>query len=245
VVAVGEGDGASGCGRAGLQLRRGHHAFGWSVGKSSTVQQFGSDAVLWSPSGKATVLQDAGGAGISEAFDINDLGWSVGESDTPGFNSEAVLWSPSGKATDLAAVLGPAWSDTEAQFINDLGDIAGIGIFNGGLDAILLTPNGANSWALASISAASVSDPAVPEPSTWVMMLSASQGLAGWRACAGATSRRREPMAFQIVAMICVAGTQPQDCAPEPGSSRDGAIIGEVPNEIMCNVQAQWSLGGG
>ena len=50
-------------------------------------------------------------------------------------------------------------------------------------------------------------------------------------------------MAFEIVAMICVAGMQPQDCAPEPGYSRDVAIIGEVPNEIMCNIQAQWSLG--
>ena len=50
-------------------------------------------------------------------------------------------------------------------------------------------------------------------------------------------------MVFEIVAMICVAGTQPQDCGPEPGYSRDVAIIGEVPNEIMCNIQAQWSLG--
>ena len=38
-----------------------------------------------------------------------------------------------------------------------------------------------------------------------------------------------EPMIFQIVAMICVAGMQPQDCAPEVGYSRDVAIIGEVP----------------
>ncbi len=51
-------------------------------------------------------------------------------------------------------------------------------------------------------------------------------------------------MIFQIVAMICVAGMQPQDCAPEVGYSRDVAIIGEVPNEIMCSIQAQWSLGG-
>jgi hypothetical protein len=31
---------------------------------------------------------------------------------------------------------------------------------------------------------------------------------------------------------------------PEPGYSRDVAIVGEVPNEILCNVQAQWTLGG-
>jgi hypothetical protein len=49
---------------------------------------------------------------------------------------------------------------------------------------------------------------------------------------------------FQIVAMICVAGVQPQDCMPQRGYSRDLAIVGEVPNEIMCNIQAQWTLGG-
>ena len=70
-----------------------------------------SDAVLWSPSGKATVLQDAGGQGYSAAFTINDLGWSVGYSSTAS-GSDAVLWSPSGRATDLGAVLGPDWSDT-------------------------------------------------------------------------------------------------------------------------------------
>jgi len=48
---------------------------------------------------------------------------------------------------------------------------------------------------------------------------------------------------FQIVAMICMAGMQPQQCGPEPGYSRDVAVIGEVQNELMCNVQAQWSLG--
>jgi hypothetical protein len=50
-------------------------------------------------------------------------------------------------------------------------------------------------------------------------------------------------MDFQIVALICVAGMQPQNCTREPGYSRDVAIIGEAPNEIMCNIQAQWSLG--
>ena len=51
-------------------------------------------------------------------------------------------------------------------------------------------------------------------------------------------------MVFQIVAMICVAGMQPQDCAPEVGHSRDVAIVGEVQNEMMCGVQAQRTLGG-
>ena len=50
-------------------------------------------------------------------------------------------------------------------------------------------------------------------------------------------------MVFKIVAMICMAGVQPQDCGPKPGHSRDVAIIGDVPNEIMCNIEAQWSVG--
>jgi len=49
-------------------------------------------------------------------------------------------------------------------------------------------------------------------------------------------------MTFNIVAMICVAGMSPQDCNPEPGFSRDVAVIGQVPNEIACAVEAQQDL---
>jgi len=64
--------------------------------------------VLWSASGKATVLHDAGGAGVSSADAINDAGQSVGLSYTTSSASgaDAVLWSPSGKATVLQG-LGP------------------------------------------------------------------------------------------------------------------------------------------
>ena len=46
-------------------------------------------------------------------------------------------------------------------------------------------------------------------------------------------------MTFNIVAMICVAGMSPADCGPEPGFSRDVAIIGQVSNELWCLGEAQ------
>ena len=49
-------------------------------------------------------------------------------------------------------------------------------------------------------------------------------------------------MTFNIVAMICAAGMNPADCAPEPGLSRDVAIIGSVANELWCSVEAQQDL---
>ena len=49
-------------------------------------------------------------------------------------------------------------------------------------------------------------------------------------------------MTFNIVAMICVAGMSPVDCGPEPGFSRDVAIIGSVSNELWCGVEAQQDL---
>ena len=49
-------------------------------------------------------------------------------------------------------------------------------------------------------------------------------------------------MTFNIVAMICVAGMSPADCGPEPGFSRDVAIIRQVSNELWCVVEAQQDL---
>src|SRR6516165_9796790 len=74
---------------------------GQSVGNSATAS--GQDAVLWSPSGKATVLQDAGRQHDSRPISINDAGWSVGYSlaTSAGHRFDAVLWSPSGKAKVL------------------------------------------------------------------------------------------------------------------------------------------------
>jgi hypothetical protein len=132
---------------AGLQGFSGAVAIndaGWSVGYSFTAALGRSaltdrDAVLWSPSGKATVLQDAGGLGYSAAVAINDSGWSVGNSWTPGgAGPDAVLWSPTGQATNLNTILGSGWSETEATGINNEGDIVGWGSEHDQFSAFLL-----------------------------------------------------------------------------------------------------------
>ncbi len=100
---------------------------GQSVGGSVTScvpRHFGDcsvDAVLWSRSGKATVLQDVGGQGDSEAFAINNAGLSVGNSTTAS-GVDAVLWSPTGKATVLQDVGGRG---SEVNAINDAGQSVG------------------------------------------------------------------------------------------------------------------------
>lgn len=80
---------------------------GQSVGSSyigPITDPVGLDAVLWPPTGKGTVLQDAGGQGYSNAEAINDAGESVGYSFTAR-GTDAVLWSPSGSRAMPATVV--------------------------------------------------------------------------------------------------------------------------------------------
>jgi hypothetical protein len=49
-------------------------------------------------------------------------------------------------------------------------------------------------------------------------------------------------MTFGVVAMICVVGMSVSDCGPQPGFSRDVAVIGNTPNEIACAIESQQDL---
>lgn len=143
MVAVGEGDGASGCGRPNAIN---------DAGKSIGVSELSGfqDVVLWSPSGQATVRENPGGIGPSvqsQALAIIASGWSVGFSYNQTGTQDAVLWSPSGKVTNLGAVLGSAWTDTEAVGINNRGDILDSGDYDGGHCGFLLAPVSASESA--------------------------------------------------------------------------------------------------
>src|SRR5208282_6790810 len=112
---------------ATVTVPRAINASGQSVGWSQIGSQpnpTGYAAVLWSPSGKATVLQDVGRQGYSYAFAINDAGQSVGFSGFP------VRWSPSGKVTLLQRGFGEAFA------INDAGQSVGYSGYN----AVLWSP---------------------------------------------------------------------------------------------------------
>ena len=73
------------------------------------------EAVFWSPTGQPTVLPGVAVAKVSDALAINDDGDSAGYSGPSPKETDAMLWSTTGKATDLANLLGPNWTDTEAR----------------------------------------------------------------------------------------------------------------------------------
>jgi hypothetical protein len=110
---------------------------GQSVGYSHITNEGGiTDPMLWSPSGKATVLQDVGGRGSSNAVAINDAGQSVGSS-----RGDAVLWSPSGKATVLQDAGGQ--DNSAAYAINVAGQSVGYSFATPyDYDAVLWSPSG-------------------------------------------------------------------------------------------------------
>jgi hypothetical protein len=115
--------------------RNSQYDSGQSVGYSATAGFVGDDAVLWSPSGQATVLQNAPGFSQSAASAINDAGQSVGFS-----GGDAVLWSPSGEGDSASGCRRKGYSDAVA--INDSGQSVGFSKTVNGQDAVLWSPSG-------------------------------------------------------------------------------------------------------
>ena len=81
------------------------------------------------------------GMDSSAAYAVNSLNQAVGISQIAAGVKRATLWRD-GRPTDLNTLLPPhsGWTLTEARAVNDHGQIAGQGIWNGKPCAFLLTP---------------------------------------------------------------------------------------------------------
>jgi len=94
--------------------------------------------VVYHPDGTFTRLPDLFAGSGEQASDINNGGWVVGRALQEGplpFDPVPFLYTPEGGMQDLVALIDPAtlqgWNDLSPAFINDRGDIAGTGHFNG------------------------------------------------------------------------------------------------------------------
>jgi hypothetical protein len=100
-------------------------------------------AILWSPRGKATFLQDVGGQNRSIVIALNAFGQSVGVSDDSAGGQEAVLWSPTGTGVVLQNPDG--FASTAAFAINNAGQSVGYGFLDPDgtqADAVLWSSSG-------------------------------------------------------------------------------------------------------
>lgn len=108
---------------------------GWSMMIPNSV----SHAFLWSEG----TLIDLGslGGNYSAAFGINNMGQVVGASTRPDGVQAAFLWNGI-KMVDLNTRIpsAPEWFLSTATAINDDGRIAGVGVLDGGIHAVRLTP---------------------------------------------------------------------------------------------------------
>jgi probable HAF family extracellular repeat protein len=100
--------------------------------------------------GRMRDLGTLAGDAASEALDVNDASDVVGRSGSTDLTTaRAALWRD-GMAIDLTSLAGaPGWTLTNAKAINDLGQIAGVGLHNGRVRAFLLTPQRSSGAAVA------------------------------------------------------------------------------------------------
>ncbi len=104
-------------------------------------------AFLYTPGSGPVLLPTLGGTiDESDAESINASGLAVGQSDAADDSGlHAVLYTSSSSIVDLNSDIDPTlgWTLTNAESINDAGDIVGVGTLDGVQEAFLLTPNAA------------------------------------------------------------------------------------------------------
>jgi probable HAF family extracellular repeat protein len=108
----------------------------------------------------------------SWAFGINDLNQVVGGASLDGGSTFPFLYQD-GTLYDLANLLDcsdSGWTNLTPESINDLGQIAGYGTFDGQTEAFLLTPTGDGSFSASG----------VPEPASLTLLAFGSM-LFPWR----------------------------------------------------------------
>lgn len=143
---------------------------GMVVGSGTSFFLGIAEAFVWTAQSGLTTISLANG-GAQQAYDVNDAGVVVGSGYTSA-GSVAFSWSASTGGVNLNDLIDPSsgWQLQSAQAINEAGQIAGFGMFEGSRRAFLLTPSTAAS---------------VPEPASWALML------VGF-GCVGGAMRRRE-----------------------------------------------------
>ncbi len=203
------------------------------VGYYQTSSGNNREAVLWSPSGKATVLQDAGGLGQSQVNAINASGQSVGSSEATGSGSAEypVLWSSSGVATVLQNVGGTPYNNwDEAYDINKYGWSVGISAAPGGIgpSATLWSTSGTGIYLQNPINS---SDP------SWAVAISNSGYVVGWVQAGGGDS----------AVLWSPSGTPTLLASGSTVSqvNESGQSIGQIVEDSKLYGAALWSSTGG
>ncbi len=115
---------------------------GQVIGDSTTAS--GESHAFLYQNGVMTDLGTLGGD-FSTASAVNSLGQVVGKSDNASFTTRPFLWQ-NGAMVDLNSMLpaNSGWDLRSAPFINDAGQIVGLGFYNGGLSWYLLSLQAAN-----------------------------------------------------------------------------------------------------
>jgi uncharacterized membrane protein len=83
------------------------------------------------------------GTAYSHAYGINSSGAIVGDMSSGYYDAVGAFLLDAGKVTDLNSLLPPGspWHLSSALAINDLGQIIGVGTYDGWARAFLLTPS--------------------------------------------------------------------------------------------------------